>query len=437
MAYMKDSTGRRLDGFEVGGVLDASALAPLIYRLIRNEAVRLGISSSSTFMGAGHPEPWVTGAGVMCWKAVKEKYGNTAAIIEGRGASGSTINHILLGGVSPNMLSAEGAVKGGNYDAIIINMNHDNDANAGTTADQFYDRMRLAILSVQRAGAIPIVVPPLQFGTYWTTSPNYIAATYKACAVTGAVLIPIEGELNLPDNSGIDPQWYQSDLTHANVAGAAKYGAAFATYFPEVPNTAVAPRRGRGSWDDPQFAGKFFHWTDSLGVDRRSAATVIANETDGRPATTPVLLSPDLLIRNSRFATDLRNPGDQSISDANARESAGFLGNSAGDTTYDPPFLTNGGVIGALGQERCFTIPTSARTDLQFGRDDVSISLVVGPWAQVNGATQVLAARRTDGGVENLLVRTDPANGNLIVKVGGVENTVLQATHGLHDTKTE
>ena len=45
-------------------------------------------------------------------------------------------------------------------------------------------------------------------------------------------------------------------------------------------------------------------------------------------------------------------------------------------------------------------------------------------------------ARRTDGGVENLLVRTDPANGNLIVKVGGVENTVLQATHGLHDTKT-
>ena len=171
-------------------------------------------------------------------------------------------------------------------------------------------------------------------------------------------------------------------------------------------------------------------------MDRRSAATVIANETDGRPATTPVLLSPDLLIRNSRFATDLRNPGDQSISDANARESAGFLGNSAGDTTYDPPFLTNGGVIGASGQERCFTIPTSARTDLQFGRDDVAVSLSLGPWAQVNGATQTLMARRTDGGVENLLVRTDPANGNLIVKVGGVENTVLQATHGLHDTKT-
>lgn len=419
-------------------LMSADALAPFIYRLKRNEALRLGIVASSTFSGAGLFEPWVNGAGVMCWKAIKEKYGNTAAIIEGRGASGSTINHILLGGVNPNMISAEGAVKGGNYDAIIINMNHDNDVNAGTTADQFYDRMRLAILSVKRAGAIPIVVPPLKFGTYWTTAPNYIAATYKACAVTGAVLIPIEGELNLPDDSGIDPQWYQSDLIHANAAGAIKYGEAFATYFPDAPNPAsTSPATiSRGTWDDPQFAGKFFHWTDSLGFDRRSASTLISSETDGRPASTPVLLSPELLIRNSRFATDLRNPGNQSIADANAREAAGFLGNSAGDTTYDPPFLTNGGVVGASGQERCFTIPTSTRTDLQFGRDDVAVSLVVGPWAQVNGATQVLMARRTDGGVENLMVRTDPANGNLIVKVGGVENTILQATHGLHDTKT-
>lgn len=391
-------------------------------------------------MGAGLVEPWNTGAGVMCWKAVKAKYGNTASIIEGRGASGSTINHILLGGVNPNMISAEGAVKGGGYDAIIINMNHDNDANATpqTTADQFYDRMRLAILSVQRAGAFPVVVPPLQFGTYWTIAPKYIAATYKACAVTGAVLIPIEAELNLPDGSGIDPQWYQSDLTHANAAGAAKYGTAFASYFPLTPSPplAASPGRARGTWVDPQLAGQFFHWTDSLGVDRRSAATVVAGETDGRPANTPVLLSPDVLIRSSRFATDLRNNGTQMLDDANAREIAGYLGISSGNSTYDPPFLTDGGVAGATGQERCFTIPSSARIDLQFGRDDVAMSLVVGPWAHVPGATQVLIARRTDGGLENLLVRTDSTTGNLVVKVGGAENTILATAHGLYDAKS-
>jgi hypothetical protein len=406
--------------------LGYDSLAPLIYRMKAGDALRLAVSSSSSLMNPTIPVEGQTGQKM--WAAVLAKYGNTVSIIEGRGASGASIEHLLNGGVSPEMMPAEAvAMIGSGFDAVLINMNYDNDNAKGTTMQQFYQRYVAVIRAVQRTGAIPIIIPPLKAGVYFSGSPaNYEIACYRAAADAGAVLFPIQDSLLLTDGSGIEPAYYQPDLVHPNAAGADKYATDFAALWPSNPPTSGAVgRRPRGTFDDPQIVGRFFHWTDSFGVDRRTTWSLRFTHDDGRLASTPVLSDPGTWIRNPAFTSDLRNPGSGELIADLAKtvgESDAYLGSALGDGVNDAAFLSGGGVN--FGGNSMFSIPVASKRDLQFGRDNITLRLVVSNVTS-NGQDQTLWSRRNlTGGINHIRIYLENATGDLVVQLANSETRI-------------
>lgn len=402
--------------------LGYDSLAPLIYKMRRGDAMRLTISSSSSMMNPVSPTEQQTGQAM--WRAVLAKYGNTNFTIEGRGGSGASIMHLLHGGLSPDMMAAEGAARiGTGFDACILNVNYDNDTALGTTAAAFYDRFAAVIRSVQRVGCVPIVIPPLKAGAYFSGAADYETAVYKAAADTGAVLFPIQDTNLLPDGSAVDPQWYQPDLIHPNAAGAARYAAAFAALWPLKPGGAPSGRVPRDTWDDPQISGREFAWVDSLGVRRRSVWAVRSGESDGRAESTPLLSAPTPWIRSPAFTSDLRNPGSgEVVADLSQQpgESNGYLGSASGDSVNDASYLAGGGInCNNIGM---FTIPVAGKRDLQFGRDYITLRLVVS--GLTSGSDQTLWSRRNlSGGNAHCRIWIENSSGDLVIELANGAQT--------------
>ncbi|MDO9454981.1 GDSL-type esterase/lipase family protein [Nocardioides sp.] len=413
----------------------AAALGELVARLKNGEALNLGVSSSSSFVGFGLPMD--KGAGVQCWKQVLAKYGNTSSAVHNLGASGARSGQLWAGGNSPEIMSTEAAVRSFDLDAVIVQINFND---GGTISPETYgEYMRKTYLAARRSAATVLVVPPLAYGPYWNASwaQGYRRAVYVACARAGAVVFPIEESLANAERTGIDPTLYQSDATHPNETGAARYGEAFASMWPSTYTAAAVTPAGRGEFLSPNIRGPFIEWVDSLGADKRTTSFRMSEDKDARPASRAISVPEPLFARGTVAALDGTTGVDGNLIEVSAEFTDGriSLGLAPPVSGFSAPQVLAGGGLGFGGSGQVVQVaaPPASRSRLLFGRDDVTIRFVLRA-AQSGDAshpTRSIISRGFDGG-SGFKVGISAA-GRLIVTMGSatteVSSVVTQGSH--------